>query len=240
MPPRRSCFRQWGEMGNFRYRVSMPPRRSCFGSFLVRPAEVFRGFNATTAFLLRIPPASARAWGLRFQCHHGVPASWPHNGMISTILLSFNATTAFLLPAAIPRRLAKSRGFNATTAFLLPRPRRTAPGAFRIADLSPRTAPGSSVGAFGSFGASRIKLFPNRNILSSRDGLRKPLPPLRGGGPGAAAGRPGRDRLGPVRGWGAPGLPSGLPPPRGPRAVRASEISPLFFSPCESMRAEPG
>jgi hypothetical protein len=56
--------------------VSMPPRRSCF-SFGIWPRPwVRRGFNATTAFLLRVMQ--------RTLLQHG----W-----------CFNATTAFLLPA---------------------------------------------------------------------------------------------------------------------------------------------
>ena len=54
------------------------------------------GFNATTAFLLQ--PESSPSGGStpEFQCHHGVPAS---GGDIQDRLQhpGFNATTAFLL-----------------------------------------------------------------------------------------------------------------------------------------------
>ena len=77
--------------------VSMPPRRSCFAvfsqaiwegwkgfnattAFLLPRLEweeigPFRGFNATTAFLLPSGMACPCGIGARFQCHHGVPAS---------------------------------------------------------------------------------------------------------------------------------------------------------------------
>ena len=53
MPPRRSCFLVDGHWKCFVCGVSMPPRRSCFKG--VGPCGVGggRGFNATTAFLLR-------------------------------------------------------------------------------------------------------------------------------------------------------------------------------------------
>jgi hypothetical protein len=105
--------------------VSMPPRRSCF--------------QAEGRHLTR----GAQCW--RFQCHHGVPASRSRGDAIARVNVSFNATTAFLLPLICrykelslhclrvsmpPRRscfppievnegLADWR-FNATTAFLLP------------------------------------------------------------------------------------------------------------------------
>ena len=98
-------------------------------------------FNATTAFLLQSTLARSFLAHLGFQCHHGVPASsicssptgsgiWfqCHHGVPASrpaapegpgLLVSFNATTAFLLPRpGAPGGPPRPR-FNATTAFLL-------------------------------------------------------------------------------------------------------------------------
>ena len=53
MPPRRSCFVGIPLAGAGPDRVSMPPRRSCFSERMEWEGAVF----------------------VRFQCHHGVPAS---------------------------------------------------------------------------------------------------------------------------------------------------------------------
>ena len=77
--------------------VSMPPRRFCFGrrpgpghpgpaefqchhgvsasTPTATPTPFVPRFNATTAFLLRGPPALPGAAATSFQCHHGVSAS---------------------------------------------------------------------------------------------------------------------------------------------------------------------
>jgi hypothetical protein len=83
--------------------VSMPPRRSCFIVVVVAKSVSKRGFNATTAFLLRLQPGQGQQHPARF-----------------------NATTAFLLRTIRSKRLRIISRFNATTAFLLPRatPRR--------------------------------------------------------------------------------------------------------------------
>ena len=76
--------------------VSMPPRRSCFCS-----------------------NQGGIAWGLAFQCHHGVPASLGLDVLPYEKAVCFNATTAFLLPGSSPPPPPRGCGFNATTAFLL-------------------------------------------------------------------------------------------------------------------------
>ena len=76
----------------------MPPRRSCFFHFQKTLGPVSPGFNATTAFLLQSPPVCKIKTVIRFQCHHGVPASAPAAGASPTPVPGFNATTAFLLP----------------------------------------------------------------------------------------------------------------------------------------------
>ena len=52
----------------------MPPRRSCFHPVSREDVPGLLGFNATTAFLLQAHPKASLAYGLPFQCHHGVPA----------------------------------------------------------------------------------------------------------------------------------------------------------------------
>ena len=101
-------------------RVSMPPRRSCFWDIEIWRSCCIRGFNATTAFLLRsgwttgqnssrrfnattaflllLSCSSGFAKKIQFQCHHGVPASFSHP-YCDPLWGGFNATTAFLLEA---------------------------------------------------------------------------------------------------------------------------------------------
>ena len=76
--------------------VSMPPRRSCFHVDTNTRYKDWLGFNATTAFLLRVAGATPAARRGRF-----------------------NATTAFLLRSPPPHIPALEQRFNATTAFLL-------------------------------------------------------------------------------------------------------------------------
>ena len=60
--------------------VSMPPRRSCFQDEGPVPLRPYPGFNATTAFLLPGCIALKRRRHDKFQCHHGVPASFSTHG----------------------------------------------------------------------------------------------------------------------------------------------------------------
>jgi hypothetical protein len=99
-------------------------------------------FNATTAFLLPSTPPSRPPSARRFQCHHGVPASlhignyrWgcalvsmpprrscflSRKSPITTTVVCFDATTAFLLQWDALDHAFPVKSFNATTAFLLP------------------------------------------------------------------------------------------------------------------------
>ena len=98
MPPRRSCFLVvirllWEYAPRFQCHhgvpasssrmggwgpdslVSMPPRRSCFHPLFGFQNRESPRFNATTAFLLLADPGGSTTGAVRFQCHHGVPAS---------------------------------------------------------------------------------------------------------------------------------------------------------------------
>ena len=103
MPPRRSCFLVCRLRAPGPFRVSMPPRRSCF----------HLNVQATSpCFVVSMPPRRSCFPGgwfelkhvrVKFQCHHGVPASrrtWLTKVSTSS---GFNATTAFLLLLANPR-----------------------------------------------------------------------------------------------------------------------------------------
>ena len=75
MPPRRSCFLAPAEALLLVGQVSMPPRLSCFNSSQRYTRRSSSRFNATTAFLLPIPVQQDLLDDVKFQCHHGVPAS---------------------------------------------------------------------------------------------------------------------------------------------------------------------
>ena len=62
MPPRRFCFWLWALRIFRQARVSMPPRRFCFLSLFARSYPLTRGFNATTAFLLRPSSWAGPSW----------------------------------------------------------------------------------------------------------------------------------------------------------------------------------
>ncbi len=79
--------------------VSMPPRRSCFLSTNIAETSLT----------------------IEFQCHHGVPASWPEGDRLQPPAFRFQChhgvpASGRSSPPGSPRR----RSFNATTAFLLP------------------------------------------------------------------------------------------------------------------------
>ena len=100
MPPRRSCFVLYENFDQPDEIVSMPPRRSCLGYRRrpLAPGGWFQCHHGVPACGSCRTPQQVRSG---FQCHHGVPAfGW--ECIISHLFLSFNATTAFLLPI-IPR-----------------------------------------------------------------------------------------------------------------------------------------
>ena len=98
MPPRRSCFASDSFCKLVRSVVSMPPRRSCFHDCFEPELVAKPCFNATTAFLLPREAAEAIVEAIKFQCHHGVPASLDFDPVAEAVEARFNATTAFLLP----------------------------------------------------------------------------------------------------------------------------------------------
>ena len=81
--------------------VSMPPRRSCFVHDIFELSSPYRGFNATTAFLLPAggdPPGAAHAvvsMPPRRSCFRD--RAFPFIPPVQR----FNATTAFLLPSVV-------------------------------------------------------------------------------------------------------------------------------------------
>ena len=138
MPPRRSCFHRNTQSIHPLAPVSMPPRRSCFGVLATLATWLVPGFNATTAFLLRVLPPSRRHLVLKFQCHHGVPASALQTLDDLDDLSGFNATTAFLLLARGRIRIRIRARFQCHHGVPASRGRRGASGEGFLVSMPPR------------------------------------------------------------------------------------------------------
>ena len=98
MPPRRSCFPVLEEADIAPFLVSMPPRRSCFNLNLKGGNENEEGFNATTAFLLRVSPAGEAGQNPKVSMPPRRSCFYSRQDPALDGRFCFNATTAFLLP----------------------------------------------------------------------------------------------------------------------------------------------
>ena len=230
-------------------------------------------FNATTAFLLRIASSPTGRPSPTFQCHHGVPASDrsardletrapvsmpPRRSCFLAILLglssgklSFNATTAFLLPPRLAASRTVRARFNATTAFLLRRAPRSrsrdqirfnATTAFLLLPNTCRRIPsGSAVSMPPRRSCFLLRLLPARHpegrFNATTAFLLPPPPPARcrkrdtfqchHGVP--ASGQPGSS--------GAPRAPVSMPPRRScfpPDVTPSVRINPVSMPPRRS------
>ena len=142
MPPRRSCFRACGGIWNgLRFGVSMPPRRSCFHA--PHGPSPIRG-------RVSMPPRRSCFWIAR------------RNAAI--LQLSFNATTAFLLPRGSTSPISPPASFQCHHGVPASRPCTRRPGGTAFVSMPPRRS--CFIGSPRRFASrGRVSMPPRRSCF---------------------------------------------------------------------------